>query len=50
VAGEVLAASSRQLARQPLYVAGVAGTLALAVATAVASGAVLKRAVVDALP
>jgi putative ABC transport system permease protein len=50
VAGEVLAASIRQLARQPLYVAGVAGTLALAVATAVASGAVLKRAFIDALP
>jgi putative ABC transport system permease protein len=47
---EVLAASMRQLRRQPLYVAGVATTLALAVATAVASAAVVKRAFIDALP
>jgi predicted permease len=50
VTGEVLAASMRQLRRQPLYVAGVATTLALAVATAVASAAVVKRAFIDALP
>lgn len=47
---EVIGASLRQLARQKLYVAGVAGTLALAMATALASAAVIKRAFIDALP
>jgi predicted permease len=50
VAVEVLGASLRQLRRQKLYVAGAAGTLALAVATALASAAVVKRAFIDALP
>jgi putative ABC transport system permease protein len=47
---DVLAASFRQLRRQKLYVAGAAGTLALAVATALASAVVVKRAFIDALP
>lgn len=47
---EVAGASVRQLRRQPIYVAGVAGTLALAIATAAASTAIIKRAFLDGLP
>ncbi len=42
--------SLRQLRHQPMYVAAVCGTLALAVATVTASGVVLGRAFLDPLP
>ena len=42
--------SFRQFRRQPLYAFSIAGTLALAVAAATASFAVVKRAFLDPLP
>jgi putative ABC transport system permease protein len=49
-AARTLTSSARQLRRRPLYAAGVAGTLALAVATGTASVAVVKRGLLDPLP
>lgn len=46
----IVADSARLLRRRPLYAVGVAGTLALAVATGTASVAIVKRGLLDPLP